>query len=137
MGFTTPSAARKATAIGQVYPVSATQAQGCYFLERATCCMLCLRYGDRDRVIGFNLLTLNRVQFTSFDTRRVATSPDKNSFWPLGIGICHVSLITTPLNYLAFRLRATWHIPGCNTCWSPDVAWVSRVRAVSVPRSSG
>ena len=34
VGYTTRSAARKATAIGKVYMVCFTQVQGCYLLER-------------------------------------------------------------------------------------------------------
>ena len=67
---------------------------------------------DTDRpcdvlVFLFDWLTFNRVQFTSVYTRRVATSPGRNSFCPLGIGVCHASLITKSLDPLAFRLRAT------------------------------
>ena len=38
-GYTIRSETKKATAIGQVYQMCATQVQGCYRLERATCGM--------------------------------------------------------------------------------------------------
>ena len=51
---TTRYATRKATAIGQVHKVCATQVQGCYLLEIATRGKRCLRYDDRDMVVGFD-----------------------------------------------------------------------------------
>ena len=54
VGYTIRSATRKATAIGKVYQVCATQVQGCYLLSRTTRGKQCPRNGDRDRVVGFD-----------------------------------------------------------------------------------
>ena len=54
VGYTTRSATRKGTAIGQVHQVCAPQVQGCYLLERTTRDMRCLRHWDRDMIVGFN-----------------------------------------------------------------------------------
>ena len=61
----------KAIAIKNDHPVCATHVQDCHLLARATRDRGCPRYGDRDRVVGFDWLTLNRVQFASKHTRVV------------------------------------------------------------------
>ena len=79
VGYATRSATKRATAIGYVYQVCATQVQGCYRLERATCGERCPRHGDRDRVAGFDWLTLNIDQFASKYTCRLLLRVDD---WP-------------------------------------------------------
>jgi hypothetical protein len=58
-------------AIKNDHPVCATHVQDCHLLARATHDRGCPRYGDRDRVVGFDWLTLNRVEFALQDTRRI------------------------------------------------------------------
>ena len=70
---------RYVIAIRQAYQVWATQVQDRYRLERATCGKRCPRHGDRDRVVGFDWLTLNRVQFASKYTCRLLLRVDH---WP-------------------------------------------------------
>ena len=71
VGYTMQPAISKAIAIKNDHPVCATHVQDCHLLARATRDRGCPRYGDRDRVVGFDWLTLNRVQFASKHTRVV------------------------------------------------------------------
>ena len=76
VGYAMLSAIRRATAIGYVYRVCATQVQGGYRQERATCGMRCPRHGDRYRFVGFDWLTFNRVQFAAKYTCRLLLRVD-------------------------------------------------------------
>ena len=71
VGYTMQPAISKAIAIKNDHPVCATHVQDCHLLARATRDRGYPRYGDRDRVVGFDWLTLNRVQFASKHTRVV------------------------------------------------------------------
>ena len=65
VGHTMQPAISKAIAIHKDHSVCATHVQDCHLLARATRGRGCPRYGDRDRVVGFDWLNLNSFQFAA------------------------------------------------------------------------